>query len=526
MNDKILSKITSLDHLKCLLPFLYKQHAGDQDSFLAEALQKAQSFDPSVSRAELESWVGLKAAGATVSSPSAPPLNLRETLNDAGNADRFITKFGTVLRYVVELKYWMIWYHGEWRFDKKGNVLQLALKAAREIYKEAAAQTDAALAQALSAHASRSLQQPRLEAMVTIAATNPKVAVSVSELDADAWLMQVRGGVVVDLRTGVARDSKPEDLITQVANVTYDQGADCHIWKATVDGCFAGNRDMVDFYQRAIGYTATGSTKEQVFFFQYGTGANGKSTLINAIREIFAGYSAQINPEVLMVQRGGNAGNATPELARLKNVRLAAATETEDGQRLAEAFIKQATGGEPIVARELYGSPFEYVPAFKLWLSGNHRPIVRGEDHGIWRRIILIYFGVTIPPDARDKNLPDKLRAEYPGILNWIIEGALLWMKHGLNPPQEIAKEVEDYKSDMDLLQQWMGERCSVSATADYSARAAYVDFANWCRGGGHQPVSEVRFAQKMTERGIEKRKSNAGSRYLGIAPRQGLLAA
>lgn len=450
-------------------------------------------------------------------------MPIYETLNDAGNADRFIAEYGKVVRYVPEMRQWLIRHEGRWKSDKKANIMQLAVRVARSLFDLAREQADSAAAKAVSAHASRTLQQSRLEAMIALAATSPKVTVSVQELDADDFILGVQNGVIC-LKKGTFEPNRPELLVTQYCSVAYDPQADCPIWRATLARVFAGNKDLIDFFQRSAGYSLTGDTREQKFFFCHGSGANGKSTLLNAIREILGSYAAQISPEVLMVQRAANSGNATPELVRLQGKRFVAATETEDGSRLREAFVKQVTGGEPFEARALYGSPFEIVPHFKFWLSGNHKPIIRGEDFGIWRRILLLLFGVTIAPDEIDRALSHKLRGEYPGILNWLIHGALEWQRHGLNPPREIVREVEAYRSDMDVLAAWIDEACTIEPSGEFPSRAAYSSYSAWCHAGGHQVCTEVRFGQRMLERGFSRKKTKLGARYVGVTARQGSL--
>ena len=347
-----------------------------------------------------------------VNSTKQPTPDIAQTLNDTSNAERFVRACGERLRYVVELRIWLIWHEGHWRYDRKGQIVELAKRVATRMFSDAGELATAADRNALFKWANASLQLPRLEAMVKLA--QAPLAVSVSELDADPWLLGVKNGVV-ELRTGTFRQSRPEDLITKIANVEYVAGATCPTWEAMLDGCMGGNRQLADFIQRAAGYTLTGSTGEQVFFFAYGVGANGKSTVINALREIMGGHGLQSQPEVIMAQRNTNPSGPTPELARLAGVRMVAMVETEDGQRLHESRVKQMSGGDAMTARVLHGEPFDFVPKFKLWLAGNHQPVIRGDDHGIWRRIVLIPFLVTIPPEKRDRMLAEKLRDEYPG---------------------------------------------------------------------------------------------------------------
>jgi putative DNA primase/helicase len=285
--------------------------------------------------------------------------------------------------------------------------------------------------------------------------------------------------------------------------------------------CTDGSRNLIEYLQRVAGYCLTGKTVEQKFFFLHGSGANGKTTFVNVLREVIGDYARQSQPEVIMVQRYAAQTGPTPELVRLAGARLVCMGETEDGQQLAESRIKQMTGGDAITARALHCAPFEFVPSFKLILSGNHRPVIRGDDDGIWRRIELVPFTVTIPPEQRDKNLPDRLRAEYSGILNWMIRGCLDWQRSGLQTPVEVARSVGEYRSDMDLIGQWVAERCEMGVSATLRARVGYFDFAQWLKLGGHREITETRLGLKLAERGYVKAKDRNGVVYLGLALRQ-----
>ena len=441
-----------------------------------------------------------------------------EGLNDTGNAERFISACGGHLRYVPELKAWLIWRDGHWRFDSFGEVMEFAKQVAKGLYAEAANASNQSSRGMVARWANSSLQITRLKAMVEL--SQPRLAVSVTQLDADPWMLGVKNGVV-DLRKGELRDARPEDFITKLADVAFDPSASCPVWEAFVKGCMGGSQDLVDLIQIAAGYSLTGLTTEQVFFFLYGSGANGKSTFINALREIMGANAIQSQPETIMAQRNASASGPTPEIARLARVRLVAMVETEEGQRLAESRLKQLTGGDAITARVLHGSPFDFVPRMKLWISGNHKPVIRGDDHGIWRRIVMVPFNVVLKPEQRDKELPNKLRAEFSGILSWLLQGCLKWQQHGLAIPPEVERQVEQYRSEMDLIAQWLDDCCTQEPQSRCPARGAYISFSNWCRQGGHNPVSEVRFAQKMAERGFEHTSDRRGKSYLRLSANQ-----
>ena len=465
-------------------------------------------------------WGGTIPAATTVT-------NVRETLNDAGNADRLLKAYGESLAYVADSGRWLIRYKGRWHKDSKGKIVVLATKVMREIYREAetASTKGIRLSISISKHAGRSLRAGSIAAAIKLAATAPSIAVTSDQLDADNFLLGVRNGVL-DLRTGTLRDEQREDWITRSARVEYDPTATCPTWVAFLDGIMAGNRDLVDILQTLAGYCLTGDTREQKFFFLYGIGANGKSTYLNTLRELLGGYAVQARPETLMLAKNGaQAHGHTADLMPLIGARLAAANETEEGQRLAESLIKQITGGEPIMVRSPYGKESVLVmPQFKVIMAGNHKPIIRGTDHGIWRRLVCIPFTVTIPDEKQDKGLMDKLREEFPGILNWELEGCLRWQREGLDLPATLQDERKAYMTEMDVLQRWIDESCDVGPQYEQGVRKAYRSFSNWVVSGGYGVVSETRFAQQLTEKGFERIKTRDGSIVKGLLPRQSFL--
>lgn len=467
-------------------------------------------------------------AGWIDTTPTAAAIrDAWESINDAGNADRLLDTFGDKLAFVADQGRWLIRHDNRWRRDTKGNITVLATRVLRGVYREAErwSATNGDLAKALSQHAGRSLRANSIEAAVKLAATAPSIAVTSDQLDADNYLLGVRNGVL-DLRTGTLRYEQREDWITRSARVEYDPTATCPTWQTFLDSIMAGNRDLIDFLQTLSGYCMTGDTREQKFVFLYGTGANGKSTFLNTLRELLGGYAVQARPETLMLAKNGaQAHGHTADLMPLIGTRLAAANETEEGQRLAESLIKQITGGEPIMVRNPYGKESVLVmPQFKVIMAGNHRPIIRGTDHGIWRRLVCTPFTVSIPDEQQDKGLMNKLRDEFPGILNWMLEGCLRWQRSGLSLPPILQAERQAYMTSMDIMARWIEEVCEVVPGHEWGVRKAYMNFAQWCTDGGYGAVSETRFSQQLDEKGFEKKRTNKGAAVLGLQPKQGAL--
>lgn len=462
----------------------------------------------------------------------APPLDPEEALaclasawryepqlhlTDLGNAQRFVVRHATNARYVPEFKKWLTWDGSRWLFDEDGEAARLAKDTVLSIYTEAVEEKNDQRRAALGKWAAQSEGERRLKAIIELAKTESCVPTRANALDADPWLLGVVNGVL-DLKSGALRVPRREDFITKRAHVESVPGARCPQWEKFLGRIFAGKTELIGFMQRAAGYSLTGSTAEQCLFLLWGSGANGKSTFVNTLRALLGDYATQASPSALMVQ--DRRGGPTNDIARLRGARLVAAIETEDGQRLAEALVKQLTGGDAVAARFLYQEEFEFTPTFKLWLAANHKPVVRGDDYAIWRRIHLIPFAIQIPEAERDKSLPEKLTAELPGILNWTLEGCSAWQAQGLAPPEEVRAATAEYRREMDLMQDFFDQCCVVDAQARVGASQLYDTYKQWAEDTGHRPMSQTKFGRKLTERGFEKRNTGRGIEYSGVGLR------
>jgi putative DNA primase/helicase len=446
--------------------------------------------------------------------PPANPDNILASLTDAGNADRFADRWRETVRYVPEWKKWLVWDGCCWVKDDVNKVTELAKEVARDIYMEGVAIHDPSVRDKITKHSARSQQEPRLLAMISLAESIPILVARAGELDQQHDLLCVANGVI-NLTTGKLQRAQQSDLMTQCAPVVFDAKAKCPAFLAFLKRIMGGKKDLVNYVQRVFGYTLTGHTGEQCLFFFYGHGANGKSTLLNVLSDMLgSSYAKQTPPETLMVKFGGR--SATNDLARLQGTRAVMANEVESGAHLAEAMIKQITGGDLISARYLYAEYFEFRPVFKLFIAGNHKPVIRGDDDGIWRRIHLVPFVVTIPEAERDPDLAAKLRAELPGILNWAIKGCLAWKKSGLSVPRVITDAVKEYRDDMDIMGQWLTERVELSPTAEWAAAMAYGNYRQWLDDNGFKPMTISAFGQKLSER-FKKERTNKGFVYHGL---------
>lgn len=434
-----------------------------------------------------------------------------ERLTDVGNAARLVRRHGENLRFIPPFKKWLTWQDARWNFDEDGAITRAAKDTALSIYAEAAHCKDSKMAELIATHAARSQAAGRISSMIEL--TKCEVPAHPGELDRDPWLLGVTNGTI-NLRTGALREPRREDYITKRAPVQYDPAATAPAFEAFLHRIMDGNVGLIEFIQRAVGYSLTGDTGEQCLFFAHGAGANGKSTLLNVVSEILGDYATQCPAETLMAKQGG--GGIPNDIARLRGARFVATSETEEGRRFAESTIKQLTGQDIIVARFLFGEFFEFRPAFKIWLAANHKPVIRGDDLAIWRRIRLIPFDVVIPTAERDQALPAKLRQEHAGILAWAVRGCLEWQRIGLSPPAEVTNATAEYRADMDLVGAWIEACCVISETAKASASALYSNYRRWTENNGAHPISVTKFGLRLVTKGFEKEKNGTIS-YLGI---------
>jgi putative DNA primase/helicase len=439
-----------------------------------------------------------------------------EHLTDVGNGQRLVRNFGDNLRYVPEMGRWLIYENGLWRQDTDGEITRFGKRTTDQIVQEARKIADDEQRQRLMKHAIASESCHRLEAMIKMAATEKKVVLHQKDIDRDPDLFGLSGGVL-NLKTGKVQPGRREEYITKradIAAIPEDVVSLCPSWLNFLERIMEGDRDLIQYLQRAMGYSLTGHTSEQCLFFLYGTGANGKSTFLNVLQALLGDYALVIDPETLMSKASG--GGATPELARLTGARVLITNEVEEGKRLAENRVKQMTGGDTMVARHLYQMPFEFKPKFKIWMAGNHKPVIRGTDHAIWRRIHLVPFAVSIPKEEQDKSLAKKLRAEMSGILQWAVEGCKEWRNQGLKAPKQVKAAVDGYREEMDILGHWIEECCVLNERIKAESNHLYQSYKSWCQLNGHYFQSQTRFGRALGERGLQKEKQGTIS-WTGI---------
>ncbi|PLS86578.1 MAG: hypothetical protein CYG60_06515 [Actinobacteria bacterium] len=430
----------------------------------------------------------------------------RFNTTDMGNAERFVVRHGADVLYCYPWGRWLVWTGVRYERDDAGMVHKLGKETVRSIHAEAAAEVDDERRKTLAKHARASEAESRIKAMLEL--VKPEVPVSPDALDAAPWLLNTPNGTV-DLRTGELRPHSREDLLTKMAGAEYDPKAPAPEWAAFLERVQPGE-ELRRFIQRGAGYSASGDTSEQCMFINHGaSGANGKSTFQEALAAALGDYAMRTPTEMLLAKRGGGVPN---DVARLKGARFVAASETEEGRRLAESLVKDLTGQDTVSARFMRAEWFDFKPTHKLWLSTNHKPEIRGTDNAIWRRIRLVPWAVTIPPAEQDRKLSAKLRAELPGILAWIVRGCLEWQREGLRAPDEVRQATAEYRAEMDTLAAFLADRCVVREEARALADKLYQRYAMWCDANGERQEAQKAFVARMTERGFVRKRATKGT--------------
>ena len=441
------------------------------------------------------------------------PANADAHSTDLGNALRLVAQHGENFRHLAKSGTWLNYDGTRWTEDVTGEVVRRAKETVAQLYAEAAGQEDEEKRKTLAKHALRSESAQKINAMVKLGESELGIAVRHEDFDRDAYLFNVQNGTL-DLKTGMLGPHRREDMITRLAPVAHDPSATCPTFDAFLTRIFDGNMDLIRFLQRAAGYSLAAVTVEQVLFILWGGGANGKTTLLNALFEMMGDYATSAAPDVFLAHRKDTHPTA---IADLEGRRLVGAVEVDEGSRLAENLVKQLTGGDRAKGRKMRQDFQEFIPQFKLFLACNHKPVIRGNDLAIWRRIRLIPFTVTIPPEEQDRNLPDKLRAELTGILRWAVEGCLSWQKEGLGTPPDVTRATDSYRAEMDLLANFIADECVVSPTAHAGKEDLYGAFKKWAEEN-HEPVLTKRMiGMRLEERGFDSGRTGKRRFWIGI---------
>lgn len=434
-------------------------------------------------------------------------------MTDLGNSERMSHHHGHDLRYVPTHGRWYVWDGTRFAFDELGQVVELAKRCVRGIREEASAQPDDNLRADLYKHARRSEAGGKIEAMLKLTRSVPGVATSSAHLDADPWLMTCDNGTL-DLRTGDLLPHSRAHNITRMAPVAYDPDAPCPSWEAFLLSSMDDRPHLVDFLQRAAGYSLCGDPREECLFLLLGSGRNGKGTFVGTLQRLLGGYQATCSFDTFLTRPTGGVRN---DLAKLDKVRLVTASEPNKGAKMDEGLVKTLTGRDTITARFLYGEEFEFVPQFKLWLMANHKPVIRGTDNGIWSRMRLIPWDVSFL-GREDKGLKRRLLDESAGIFAWMVEGCRMWQRDGLCEPDEVLAATAEYREEMDRVGRFLATECDTTQGAARVAVAdLYAAYERWGQQDGEYTMSKRQLGTELKARGFASIKSGSTRYWQGI---------
>lgn len=434
--------------------------------------------------------------------------------DDTGNAERFVDLYGKNARYCHTNKSWYLWNNRVWMRDISGGIKRMADQAINVMRREAAGIEDSLEYKQVDRMMRRVRSSTGKEAMIK--ETQHLSPISQDDMDKDDALVNLANGIY-DLDAGQLLPHARERYMTRICQAEFDANASQpKRWLAFISEILGDDEKLIRFMQKALGYSLSGFAVEQCFFVLYGTGANGKSTLLDVVRDLMGGYLQNAQAETVMVRERSNGSQASGDIARLKGCRFVTCSETEEGRKLSEALIKQMTGDGAITCRFLFSEEFEYVPKFKIWLATNHKPVIKGGEVGIWRRIHMIPFRVTIPDERRDPHLVSKLKEESAGILNWMLEGYRMWRAEGLKPPAVVKEATAEYRSEMDIVKQFLDEATVPNDGSKMYLADIYAHYRKWCDMNGERPLTSVKFSVKMSEQGWERRRVSQGVIYDG----------
>lgn len=419
---------------------------------------------------------------------------------DEALTQHFVRKHGHELRYVAKWGQWLFWNGMRWCPDDTLRAYDLARTVCRE---EAHMST--------SPEAIKIASAQKVAAVERMAKADRAIAATVDQWDAEPWALNTPGGVV-NLRTGEMHTAEPSHYCSKITAVA--PGGECPTFLAFLHRVLNGDGELIGFVRRALGYALTGVTVEHALFFAHGTGGNGKSVLLSTVAGIFGDYAT--TAPMTMFTASPHEQHPT-DLASLRGARLVTATETEEGKRWDEAKIKVLTGGDKVSARFMRQDFFEYVPSFKLMIAGNHRPGLRNVDEAMRRRLHLLPFTVTIPAGERDPHLGERLRAEWPGILLWMLQGCREWQTSGLQPPAAVQAATDDYLDQEDALGAWIQDACERDLQAWSSSTALFRSWKLWAEAAGEWVGTQRRFVQGLCDRGFDRARTNAAQGIRGI---------
>lgn len=422
---------------------------------------------------------------------------------DLFKSEVFARTQGRDTLYVHTNRTWAIWDEARWREDHRGKIYELGKETLSGTLQEEAP------------------SMRILENMLKAAQTIPGIAVTVHELDADPWMFNTQNGTI-DLRGNEAEPARflshdRRHLITKIAGGSALLDAPCPKWEEFILWAMGGDQEMVEYLQRAVGYSMTGLTNEQCLFLCWGTGSNGKSTFLNLVQRMLGDYAMQTPFETVLQKKYES--DARSDLAALVGSRFVRASEGDKGRRLSESVVKLLTGEDSVTCRRLYGHFFTYRPQFKLWIATNNKPMISGQDYGIWRRIHLIPWAQSVSDIERRMrpHFEQELLQEIDGILMWALRGLLDWKEGGLRPPETVRAATAAYREESDTLGEFLADQCEIAEGLRVSNELLYERYVKWSERQGEMKRSNKWFSKALLERGFEGKKMNTGRFWFGI---------
>ena len=463
------------------------------------------------------STIGLAIDGCSVSNyPISFNLPL-DSYGDMRNAKAFAHKWRGKLVYITTRDAWLKWEGGRWKLCEKDEQIACAKECVADLLLSASAAfaNDQDKGKKLVADAMAAHNLPKIIAMLRLAVSEPGMAVTDRELDANPMVLGVQNGVV-DLVTGHHLFNQPEFLVTRYCSASFVEDMPCPRWVVFLDQVFQSDAETIESIQRLLGYTLTGLVTEEVLAICFGYGNNGKSVFNNVIHQILGGYS-RAAPASLLSSRRSDDSSPRNDLAGLAGARYVSINELQAGDRLDEQVVKQLAGREAISARFLHKEFFEYMPTFTAWLRTNHKPIITGEDDGIWRRLVLIPFKRKFEDHEKDPNLEAKLMEECDGILMWMLEGARMYLIDGLKLSPRIKAEAAQYRKDSDLIGEFLADKTVSDSSARMNQSTLFAEWQEWCKANGLRHGSKKTFTQRLAERGFPEGRSSGNRFYVGL---------
>lgn len=444
-------------------------------------------------------------AGAAPVPPDAKYL-IDANCSDTGTAECLARLYGDHLRYCGALpkgSKWFVWDGQRWKADCTGEAERLTVATARARFSAGVHIQNLDERKKYAGFCVSGENTKGIANTLSAAANLKEFATQISQYDTDPMLAATSTGTL-DLRTQDIYPPDRSDYLTMSLGAAYDKHADCPLWETFLNEVFSGDQELIKFIQRAIGYTLTGDMREQCMFLCFGEGANGKSVFLDTLSALMGDFAGNTPFTTFDEEQRAGVGEF---MAVLRGKRLVTAIETGEDKRLDEAKVKAVTGGDVVTCRQLHANPFTFQPTFKIWMAMNHKPVIRGTDTGIWRRVRLVPFDANFEGRA-NKNLAHELRQELPGILNWALDGVVAWRKNELGTCKAVESATKQYKSESDQVGRWLDE-CTIATPHHLTpADTAYVSYTSWCEEGGEKPETKIKWGRRLKAKGFGEGKT------------------